>query len=252
MRLPGSLTIARPFGVPVRIHWSVPLCALLSGLSLTGGFHFVPGAVLAYTLLVLIHEAGHAFVVRRVGARALALDVTGFGGLCWWRGPVTPIQRACIAWGGIWAQMIVLAVTGALVLLLGPPPHWFAAQMVDVAITTNLWLMGLNLLPIPPLDGKDAWTLFPLLWRRRLAARRSRPPALGAARVRIVVPQLDRRQIARPSAADALDELRDDADLTPEAQAVLERVRDIVAREGARAPGSTRTSGSGDDGRGAG
>jgi hypothetical protein len=116
MRIAGSWTVARPFGVPIRLHWSIPVCALLAG-----GLRVAPGAWLAYLLLVLIHEAGHAFVVRRVGARALALDVLGFGGLCWWEGSVTPIQRACIAWGGVWAQMVVLAVTGACVLLLGMP-----------------------------------------------------------------------------------------------------------------------------------
>src|SRR5262245_9556225 len=161
MRTPGSWTVARPFGVPIRIHWSVPVCALLAG-----GLHVAPGAWLAYLLLILIHEAGHALVVRRVGARALALDVLGFGGLCWWEGAVTPIQRACIAWGGVWAQMVVLAIAGACVLLFGKPAHPFVAQMVDVAIVSNLWLIGVNLLPIPPLDGKDAWSLFPLLRRR--------------------------------------------------------------------------------------
>ena len=49
MRIPGSWTIARPFGVPVRIHWSVPVCALLAG-----GLEVSPGAWLAYLLLVLI------------------------------------------------------------------------------------------------------------------------------------------------------------------------------------------------------
>jgi stage IV sporulation protein FB len=239
MRLPGSLTIARPFGVPVRIHWSVPVCALLAGVSLSGGLHLAPGAWLAFVLLVLIHEAGHAFIVRRVGARALALDVTGFGGLCWWEGSVTPIQRACIAWGGIWAQLVVLAITVTAVLLLGEPGHWFVKEMVGVAITSNLWLIGINLLPIRPLDGKEAWSLFPLLWRRRLAARRRRAAHLLAT-VRVLSPQLDRRQIAKPSRADEQDDLRDGGDLTPEAQEVLERVRDIVAREGARVPGSTR------------
>lgn len=253
MRIPGSWTIARPFGVPVRIHWSVPVCAFLAG-----GFSVAPGAWLAYLLLVLIHEAGHAFVVRRVGARANALDVLGFGGLCWWEGEVTPLQRACIAWGGIWAQMIVFAVTGIAVLLLGHPSHWFAKQMVDVALMSNLWLIGINLLPIPPLDGKDAWTLFPLL-RRRFSRRidpslpRSVQRALSrsgsiaittadrtskhraTARLRVVAPDLDRRAIDAPSPPDDFDE----SSFTPEAEAVIERARAIAreaARDGGQAP----------------
>lgn len=222
--MPGSWTVARPFGVPIRLHWSIPVCALLAG-----GFRFAPGAWLAYLLLILIHEAGHAYVVRRVGARALALDVLGFGGLCWWEGSVTPIQRACIAWGGVWAQMVVLAIAGAGVLVLGMPSHPFAAQMVEVALWSNLWLIGLNLLPIPPLDGKEAWSLFPLL-RRRFALRRA---ARASARVRVlVVPHLDSKQIASPppATADA-----GDPELTPEVLAVIERAR-AIAREAAMDP----------------
>lgn len=226
MRIPGSWTVARPYGVPIRLHWSIPVCALLAG-----GFRFAPGAWLAFLLLVLIHEAGHALVVRRVGARALALDVLGFGGLCWWEGPVTPLQRACIAWGGVWAQMVVLAVVGGAVLIFGKPANAFAAQMVDVAIVSNLWLIGLNLLPIPPLDGKEAWSLFPLL-RRRFALRRARraAPALRA----VVVPELDEKQIAAPPHASVVDDIAD-ADLTPEALAVIERAR-TIAREAALEP----------------
>ncbi len=268
MRIPGSWTIARPFGVPVRIHWSVPVCALLAG-----GFAVAPGAWLAYLLLVLFHEAGHAFVVRRVGARATALDILGFGGLCWWEGEVTALQRACIAWGGIWAQMIIFAVTGIAVLSLGRPANGFANQMVDVALVSNLWLIGVNLLPIPPLDGKDAWTLFPLL-RRRLSRRidPSLPPALQRAlsrsgsisvapaerptklrvasptrsvgtpspsggRVRVVAPHLDRRAIESPSPHDDFDE----SSFTPEAEAVIERAR-AIAREAARDPGAPPTA----------
>ncbi len=248
MRIPGSWTVARPFGVPVRIHWSVPLFAFFAG-----GFALAPGAWLAYLLLILVHEAGHAFVVRRVGARALALDVLGFGGLCWWEGEVTPIQRACIAWGGIWAQLVVLAVTGVCVLFLGRPSSPFANDMVTVALTSNLWLIGMNLLPIPPLDGKDAWSLFPLL-RRRFARRRAaaarlegagaaRPSTLlgrasssGVASLRVLAPRLDPRQIQNPTAISADDV--DESSFTPEVEAVLDRAR-AIARDAARETSAT-------------
>jgi Zn-dependent protease len=263
MRISGSLTVARPFGVPVRIHWSVLLFAFFAGQ-----FSFAPGAWLAYLLLILIHEAGHAFVVRRVGARATALDVLGFGGLCWWEGEVTPLQRACIAWGGIWAQLVVLVVTAVCVGFLGHPASKFADDMVNVALWSNLWLIGMNLLPIPPLDGKEAWSLFPLL-RRRLALRRelrrtsiagaarssasldrtsshssldrTSPAARGSAstgprvaapsaRIRLIAPRLDPRQIRNPTAVE--DDI-DESSFTPEVEAVLERAR-AIARDAAR------------------
>ncbi|MEZ4298285.1 MAG: M50 family metallopeptidase [Polyangiaceae bacterium] len=244
MRFAGSWTIARPFGVPVRIHWSVPVCALLAG-----GIRVAPGAWLAFLLLVLIHEAGHAYVVRRVGARALALDVLGFGGLCWWEGSVTPIQRACIAWGGVWAQMVVLVLAFAGVAVFGEPDHWFAAQMVDVAIRANLWLMAINLLPIPPLDGKEAWSLFPLL-RRRMAARRAERARLrGGARIPVLSARAPVVKSSSPPrfepadrkgvSAEVIDPPEayepDETDFTPEVHEVLERAR-AIARDTARDP----------------
>jgi Zn-dependent protease len=235
MRIPGSWTIARPFGVPLRIHWSVPVCALLAG-----GIRVAPGAWLAYLLLVLIHEAGHALVVRRAGGRPTALEVLGFGGLCWWEGSVSPVGRACIAWGGVWAQMVVLALTLAGTAVFGKPgnDHGFVAQMIDVAITGNLWLIGVNLLPIPPLDGAEAWRLFPLLARRR-AARRAllAPPSARVAplgRLQIPVPRLSRREIERPTPASSIPDF-DEHSFTPEALAVIERAR-TIAREAAQGP----------------
>lgn len=245
MRIAGSWTIARPFGVPLRVHWSVPVCAFLAG-----GLRIAPGAWLAFLLLVLVHEAGHALVVRRTGARITALELLGFGGLCRWEGHVTPLARACIAWGGVWAQLAVLAVTGAALLAFGAPSHPFAAQMVDVATVGNLWLMGVNLLPIRPLDGEEAWALFPLL-RRRLDARRAArqllqggasggSPGLTAARggrVTIAIPRIAPPSYVPPPAHDDAgepDSFGED-DYTPEVREVLERTR-AIAREAARDP----------------
>lgn len=253
MRIAGSWTIARPFGVPLRIHWSVPVCALLAG-----GVRVAPGAWLAFLLLVIIHEMGHLLVVRRAGARPVALDILGIGGLCSWEGSVTPIQRACIAWGGVWAQMVVLVITSALVLLLGRPASPFANQMVDVAITSNLWLIGLNLLPLPPLDGAEAWSLFSILHRRFRARREARHAArraadVGAAPMIIVPPRRapvvrEAPRVTRPATGGPSHKPRDDfddiadGDYTPEVLEVLERTRSI-ARDAARDPaGAGRAS----------
>ena len=73
----GFLALGRFRGVPVRLHWSTALGALI----FSGG-RFVPAFWVAFVVLVLIHEFGHAIVVQRLGHRALAVDVTGFGGLC--------------------------------------------------------------------------------------------------------------------------------------------------------------------------
>jgi Zn-dependent protease len=171
----GYLLVARVQGIPLRIHWSTPL-----GMLFFGRFAFVPGFWLGYLLLVGVHEAGHAWLARRMGLRPLGIEIHALGGQCRYAGDVVSAwQRAVIAWGGVLAQAALLAL--ALVARLAPwPPGAVLDQLFDALTWTNVWLMGLNLLPLPPLDGAEAWPLFGLL-RGKLARRREK-----AARSRLV------------------------------------------------------------------
>jgi Zn-dependent protease len=244
----GYLTVLRVRGVPVRLHWTLPLCALLAGR-----LEFVPALWLGFLLLVLIHEAGHALVVRRTGHEVLGIDVLGIGGLCHWEGEATPMQRSMIAWGGVWAQMALWVATQAVILAAGAPTSSFWAQMATAFTSVNVWIMLVNLLPIPPLDGAEAWPLFGMLWarwkRRRSIAKTtarsavvSRAPSPGLALARARAQQVRVRVDKAPALAEAArreeEALRamDDVDsgLTPEVEAVLERARSIAAEEAER------------------
>jgi hypothetical protein len=90
-----------------------------------------------------------------------------------------------IAWGGILAQALVVLVTWGITLIFGSPTTPHAQAVVQALIEINLWVMALNLLPIPPLDGAIAWSLFGHLgdsWR--LAERRVLTSAQDWARAR--------------------------------------------------------------------
>jgi stage IV sporulation protein FB len=171
----GFLTLGKLRGIPIRIHWTMPV-----GAAVFGGLRFAPAFWLGFFLLVLVHELGHAFYVRRYGHRVLSIEVTGFGGLCRWSGAATPYERAAIAWGGVVAQGLLLLVALAIVVALGPPRAIWSAELAHVFVRTNLWLIGLNLLPIRPLDGAEAWPLarhvFEQLRARGGPGRRPTPP----------------------------------------------------------------------------
>ena len=157
----GFLTIGRWRGIPLRIHWSTPF-----GAYIFCGFQFVAPFWLAFFLLVILHELGHAFVVRRVGGTVLSVELTAIGGCCNWSGELTPLERSCVGWGGVGAQLLLLAAALAWRRVHGPPTSTAMAQFAGVFIRTNLWLIAINLLPVAPLDGSEAWPLLPLLWRR--------------------------------------------------------------------------------------
>lgn len=178
----GYWTIARLRGAPIRLHWTLIVGALYFG-------RLNPAIWVAFALLILIHEIGHALIVMRFGLKVVAVDVLGFGGLCHWQGHASQTERAWIAWGGVLAQGALYLATLAIVGVVGAPisdPWWG----VYVTFThTNLWLIGFNLLPIRPLDGATAWGLFKLkydLWRgtrglRRDARAKAEPQPSSAA-----------------------------------------------------------------------
>jgi Zn-dependent protease len=156
-------------GAPVRLHWTLPLGAFVFGHG-----RIAPGFWLGFFLLILLHEIGHALLVRRFGYRVTSIEVHGLGGLCRWQGDTTAMHRAQIAWGGVNAQILVFIVAVAATGVLGEPADPFTAQLTRAFTVTNGWLIALNLLPIPPLDGAEAWKLGALIrGRRRRAARRA-------------------------------------------------------------------------------
>lgn len=173
----GYFKLARVRGVPIRIHWLTPLV-----LWALAEFRFIPGWWLGILTVVLVHELGHAVAVWTFRAEVLTVDLLPFGGECGWRGEVTRTQRAIIAWGGVCAQAVLWACT--VVALAWLSPHGgFQRQLVHAFTDTNLMLIGLNLLPVRPLDGAEAWRLLAALWHAggerkatalKMAARRDR------------------------------------------------------------------------------
>lgn len=163
----GYLKLFSIQGIPIRAHWSVPLVCVMFG-----GLRFAPGLWLGILLVILLHELGHAFFVKRFGLVNLGIDLTGFGGLCRWTGQPTKIQRAAVAWGGVLAQLILFAITGVIVLITGRPAAGFLADLVYAFLLPNLFIAAFNLIPFRPFDGGEAWPLFRLLWQRR--ARRQK------------------------------------------------------------------------------
>lgn len=158
-------------GIPVRIHWTTPIGALVFG-----GLSLAPAFWGAFLVLVLLHELGHAFFVRRLGHHVVAIEVTGFGGRCRWTGHASPRHRGIIAWGGVVAQAALLAATAAVVLFTGYPDSVFGQQIASAFLYTNAILLAVNLLPVEPLDGAQAWAFARDEWRRLRAGKGRRTP----------------------------------------------------------------------------
>ncbi len=173
----GYVTLGRVYNVPIRLHWSAAVGALIFGR-----FRFVPGFWLGFFGLILVHELGHLLLVRARKLRALEVVVHGFGGHCKHEAG-SPYDQAIIAWGGVLAQFLILYIPTRILLALG---HWPAGawshQLLGALLDTNLFLILFNLAPFPPLDGAWAWKL-PGMWMEK--RRRRRAKAWKAAPIRV-------------------------------------------------------------------
>jgi len=152
-------------GVPVTLHWTV-LLALPWFYYQTRSLSTTAISCLGFFFLLVVHELGHAAVAkwRNVGVESIQLFF--MHGLCTHGEPYHEEDDVLIAWGGVAAQFIVLVLafgTSMLLAAFAPFTHLLFAPLLGVLIQTNLLMIVINLIPVPPLDGAKAWRALPLL-----------------------------------------------------------------------------------------
>lgn len=173
---------------PVRLHWSLVLGALLF-CALTPR----PLLFLGYLSVLLAHVAGHAFAVLGTRLAVTGVMIHGLGGELMGEGEVKPLRRSVIAFAGVLGQ---LALCSAAIVLRDHLPD----DLAEAFIRRNGIMMLLNLVPMRPLDGAQAWRIFPRLaaWSR---AQRLRGP--------IVVREVPVSREVKKDVAALLDKIKD-------------------------------------------
>jgi hypothetical protein len=148
------LVVGKWNGAPVRVHLVAPVLALIMP-----GHPPTPGTVVGLGAVVLVHELGHALLVRQLGGVVQRIDVLPWGGECGYSGIRSELHESMVAWGGVLAQFVVM-VLAQLFLWSGAPLRTpFAEDFFWAISLANLMIAAVNLLPIPPLDGAKAWRL---------------------------------------------------------------------------------------------
>jgi len=153
-------------GVPILVHWSVPALALL--LLIAGSRHFLimSAGVIAYLAILLIHELGHQRVAEWRGCKVIAIHIYPIHGSCMYNLPDSRWDDGLIAWGGAAAQLIVAVPLIVFAKVIGST----GVRSLDVAIEVlgvySLIIALVNLIPISTLDGRKAWPIVPLAWKK--------------------------------------------------------------------------------------
>ncbi|MEU9546239.1 MULTISPECIES: site-2 protease family protein [Streptomyces] len=175
----GSFQIGRVFGVPLRMHWSVPLLVVLIAYGLGHDtlpawlpgrstivytFMSLAGAVLLVASL-LLHEATHAATARRNNVPVEDVTLWAMGGMTRTGKPGTAPVALAVAASGPMTSLLV----GGVALAAGAGLHSVSGWAVPAALLVwlgwaNLLLGVLNLLPAVPLDGGRV--LHAALWWR--------------------------------------------------------------------------------------
>ncbi len=159
-------------GIPVRIH---PFFWLIAALLGYGATHGEPRLmffwVLAVMFSILVHELGHALVIRKYGWQP-RITLYGMGGLASYNATrIDPRTHIVISLAGPLAGFALAALIVSLAMATGHAVRFLFGwpyivfwqiggfsnvlldNFVDFLLFVNIWWGILNLLPIWPLDG---------------------------------------------------------------------------------------------------
>lgn len=162
-------------GATVHVHWSAPVLGFaLFATSIKTPLLALESA-LAYFSIIVVHEAGHAFMARRLGYPPRDIYVGYFHGLCSYEQPYSQKEDCLIAWGGVGAQLLLALPLVVLAALLKGHEIPVIYVLTSYLGYLSILVACLNLLPFSGLDGAKAWRLIPIyvaeLRQRRQAAR---------------------------------------------------------------------------------
>ncbi|MFF2326615.1 MULTISPECIES: site-2 protease family protein [unclassified Streptomyces] len=175
----GSVRIGHVVGVPLRMHWSVPLLVVLFAYGLgrqtlpvwtpgrSNAVYTFASAVGALLLMgsLLLHETAHAATARRKKIAVQDVTLWALGGMTRMGRPPTAAVAFAVAISGPLTSLVI----GGAALGAGVALYAMSGWAVPAAVLlwlgwANLFLGAFNLLPAAPLDGGRV--VQALLWWR--------------------------------------------------------------------------------------
>jgi Zn-dependent protease len=140
--------------VPIHIHWTFPIGGVFIAFFL-GNPTLVRSLLLvaAYTIMIIVHELGHAMAAKIYSSKVHCILVTGSGGWCFAEEPKSFSSRMVFYAGGIMAQLLLLLVVTFYVAVFGSPESRILSPFVFVFTLVNAFIIVVNLIPAGKNDG---------------------------------------------------------------------------------------------------
>jgi ATP-dependent Clp protease adapter protein ClpS len=169
---PGTVEAFRLWGIPVFLHWSLPLGGLLIASYARADWRVALCCCVAYTLLIAAHEVGHAAAAASLRLKVHAIHLSGLGGRCRFETPRSVGSAFFVCSGGLLAQLVLFAGAASYIALFGWPISVLALCIVNTFTIVNLVLFVINVIPqrLPrglATDGSLLWQLLMHVVRRR-------------------------------------------------------------------------------------
>jgi len=156
--MPRGFQIGRLFGTDIFMSPNfLLLMAFYFLMAGREGMASVAVFVVALIVSLLVHEFGHVTAVRRLLRTDCWILLWALGGLCVWQptGDRKPKTRILIALMGP-AFQVPLAIAAISLYLVLPRSPTLAYEFVIYMLYINVVWLGVNLLPLLPLDGGHA------------------------------------------------------------------------------------------------
>jgi Zn-dependent protease len=165
--------------IPVSMHWTVLLSAAWLYIIFQDVVATLIGCV-GMVILMLAHEYGHVFALRRRKLGVTGISLFGVHGETAYNEYAAKGNDAIVvAWGGVAAQAIVMAVAlianATIPFDAIPLGNIVWAPLYFMFTKFNVFLMIVALLPIGPFDGHAAWKIIPRRKPRRAQKPRVKP-----------------------------------------------------------------------------
>jgi len=157
----------RIYGAPVYIHKiNLAIIAILLIFTLNDPISG-PITLFSYLSIILLHEFGHAFFVKKLGYETHTIYLGVVHGLCEYELPHNMKHQAIIAWGGVLAQLfvaiplIIVSQTTDISRVQG------VSQIIAFLGYISAFIAVVNLAPARGFDGETAWKIFPILIKEK-------------------------------------------------------------------------------------
>lgn len=121
--------------------------------------------LIAMMIVLIVHQLGHLFFVKKFGYEIQSVDFRFAGGQCRHEEALYRNEESIIAAGGVLFQLSLLVISSLLWFTIFYPNFSFGFRFITdafgVLIGYNLLMVAINLIPRGNLDGNIAWKMLP-------------------------------------------------------------------------------------------